>query len=148
MDLKEESKKLIHDLLPPELKFLGARYEPILAAENKKVRKGHFTTIKVEGIKIEPNTIATLVNFVKNTRVEIMDIFVSEKLNVADTAIIYANESCSIKKGEVLGFLKISHALPVDENEILDLFKKIRKGLTELEEKMEEDFVRSQWPIW
>jgi len=148
MDVESESKRVIQDLIPPELKFLGMRCEPVLVAENKKIKKGNFTTVKIEGIEIEPNTIAVLVNFVKNTRVEVMDIFVSEKPNVADTAIIYANESCLIKKGEVLGFLKISRTIPVEENAVLDLFKKISKILTDVEEKMEVSFVRSQWPIW
>jgi len=148
MDLKSENKNLIHGLLPPELKFLGMRCEPVLAAENKEVKKGHFTTIKIEGIEIEPSTIAVLVNFVKNTRIEILDIFVSEKPNMADMAIIYANESCLIKKGDVLGFLKISRTIPVEENAVLDLFKKINKVLTGMEEKMEENFARSGWPIW
>lgn len=148
MDLKSESKKLINDLFPPELKFLGMRYEPVLADENKEIKKGNFTTVKIEGIEIEPNTIAVLVNFVKNTRVEIMDIFVSEKPNVVDTAILYANESCLIKKGDILGFLKITRTIPVEENAVLDIFKRISKMLTDVEEKMEENFVRSEWPIW
>uniref|UniRef100_A0A7C2SL91 DUF22 domain-containing protein n=1 Tax=Archaeoglobus fulgidus TaxID=2234 RepID=A0A7C2SL91_ARCFL len=148
MDLMAEDKKLIQDLIPSELKFIGMRCEPILAAEGKEVKKGHFTTIKIEGIEIEPSTIAVLVNFVKNTRIEILDIFVSEKANVADTAVIYANESCKIKKGEVLGFLKISRTIPVEENAVMHILKKINKMLTDVEEKMEEKFVKSDWPIW
>jgi len=141
----EDLQKQIIDFLPKEIKMSGLSWEPIISAETKIMSKGSFSILRIRDIEIPKNSIAVLVNFIKNLHIEVVDILISEKPGILDSVVVYVNQNCTVKKDELIGFLKLSPAIPTDKIAILEFFKKLR-GLHF--ESLEEYFLKTQWPVW
>jgi len=135
----------IERLFPHEIAILGGRWDRIIADENKTLHAKDFSLIRVKSIQIPPNSILIPIPVLKRNEIEIIDLLMSEKPGRIDSAIIYSETKNNIKEGEILAILKISPAVPVGKNKILEVFRQ----LTSVKNyEIEEKFIRSYGPIW
>ncbi len=134
----------VKKFFPREVAILGGRWDYLIANENKKLPARDFSIIRVREVQIPPNTIVVPIMALKRRKIDVVDILISEKPGIIDSAIVYSESEEFVESGEMLAILKITPAIPVERNRILDFFKTLGK----LEKEMEEKFIKTNWPIW
>ncbi|MEM1578632.1 MAG: DUF22 domain-containing protein [Archaeoglobaceae archaeon] len=139
-------KSRIQEILPKELSILG-RWELIISDEDKRPLKGNFSLLRVRDIPIQPNSIVIFINIFKHYSAEVVDLLISEEGNKINTAVIYSESGRPIKRGEVIGVVKISDTAPKERKKILEVFRELNRKLGEIENGVGDSFIRSQWPI-
>ncbi|MEM4472231.1 MAG: DUF22 domain-containing protein [Archaeoglobaceae archaeon] len=143
---EEIIRNKIREMISPELSSIG-RWELIISDEDKKPLKGDFSLLKIKEIMVKPNSIIVLINVLKHYSAEVVDLLISEKGDRINTAVIYSETGKMIRKGEVIGIVKISDAVPIEKSRILEFFRKIRSTIDGFENDMGDIFIKSQWPI-
>ncbi len=128
------------------MSILG-RWEFIIADEDKKPSRGSFSILKIKEIPIPPNSIVILLNVLKHYNAEVVDLLISDRGSEINAAVLYSETGKAIKRGEILGVVKISDTSPKERNKAVEIFKEFNKKLAELENGMGNSFIKSQWPI-
>jgi len=134
----------IRRVFPREVAILGGRWDYLIADENKKLPARDFSLIKVKDVQIPPNSIVIPIMALKRCKIDVVDLLISERPGIIDSAIVYSEAEEFVKAGEVLAVLKITPATPVEKIKILELFRMLGR----LERDMEEKFIKTSWPIW
>lgn len=144
----ESFEVFIKEFLPRELTLHPFKWVPMVSDQNKKLIRKNFHIVKIKPIEVPRDTIVVPLNIFGRKEVEIVDVLISEKPGYIDSAIVYAQEGVELSVGEVLGIVKISHAIPSEESRVLTFFQSLLHKLQELELEVEEKFEKSKWPIW
>jgi hypothetical protein len=139
----ETSLKDIQKFFPREVAILGGRWDYLIANENKKLPARDFSIIKVKEVQIPPNSIVIPIMALKRHKIDVVDLLISEKPGIIDSVIVYSETEEFVESGTLLAILKITPAIPVEKNIILEFFRSLGK----LERDMEEKFIKTSWPI-
>jgi len=100
-----------------------ARWEPIVAAENCRVKKGEVEEIAIEPIKLEENTIVYPLYIMRNAFGSVVDVIekrpsrVEERKEI-DKAIFLPVFDGEIKKGQLLGVMNV-YSVEVQPYEVI-----------------------------
>ncbi|MEM0203649.1 MAG: DUF22 domain-containing protein [Archaeoglobaceae archaeon] len=137
---------MIQKIIPKELSILG-RWELIIADEDKKPLKGSFSVLKIKEIPVPPNSIVILMNVLKHYSAEVVDLLISDKGSEINAAVVYSESGKMIRKGEVVGLVKISDTTPKERHKAVEIFRELNKKLGEIENGIGDRFIKSQWPM-
>lgn len=143
---EEVIRSKIHGILPKELSILG-RWELIIADEDKKPMRGIFSILKVKEILVPPNSIVIFINVLKHYSAEVVDLLISDEGNKINAVVIYSETDRIIRKGDVLGVVKISDTAPRERKKIIEIFQELNRKLTGIENGVGDTFIKSRWPI-
>ncbi|KUJ92850.1 MULTISPECIES: DUF22 domain-containing protein [Archaeoglobus] len=135
----------MREVIPKELSIIG-RWELIIADEDKKLLRG-FSILRIREIPIPPNSIIIPVNVLRHSSVEIVDLLISDRGGEINTAVVFSESGKVVRKGEILGVVKISDTAPKEEHKILEVFRDLKRKLDEMENEFEESFLKPQWPV-
>jgi hypothetical protein len=124
--------------------ILGGRWDYLIANENKKLPARDFSIIRVKEVQIPSNSIVIPIMALKRHKIDVVDLLISEKPGIIDSVIVYSETEEFVESGTLLAILKITPAIPVEKNIILEFFRSLGK----LERDMEEKFIKTSWPIW
>ncbi len=78
---------------------------------------------------------------------EIVDLLISDRGGEINTAVVFSESGKVVRKGEILGVVKISDTAPKEEHKILEVFRDLKRKLDEMENEFEESFLKPQWPV-
>ncbi|MFN3383693.1 MAG: DUF22 domain-containing protein [Archaeoglobaceae archaeon] len=143
---EETISDTIQKIIPKELSILG-RWDFIISDEDKKPLRGGFSILKIKEIPVPLNSIVILLNVLRHYSAEVVDLLISDRGSEINAAVVYSETGKAIKRGEILGVVKISDTSPKERNKAVEIFKEFNKKLAEIESRMGNSFIKSQWPI-
>lgn len=139
-------KNMVREIIPRELSAVG-RWELVIADEDKKLSKGSFSILKIKKISVPPNSIVVLMNVLRHSNAELVDLLISDEGGEIDGAVVYSEYSRLIKSGEILGVVKISDTSPKEKHKVLEVFRELKKRLDSIENGIGDSFIKHQWPV-
>jgi len=127
-------------------------WELLIADENKKIRKGEFTLVKVREITLNPKTVVSPLFIMRHGLGAVVDVYgIGKPKRIEDPqkithALFFPIFDGVIKRGEMIGVLKV-HSVEVKTSEkLVETLKKIADGLSLKLDKVVE---HPEWPfLW
>jgi len=146
---RETVEDILAKLIPYELNLDPTTFwDLIIANEDKDVKKKKFTHIKIEKLKINSNSLMVPLNIIGHMMGEVVDLLPSEDNGYMDGVIFLPFKNGTVKKGDVLGIVKIRPSIPVEDRKFRELLKKWKGKIDNLENLMADSIESSSWPYW
>ncbi len=130
----------------------NGKWELLIADENKTVKRGEFTLIKVEDITLDPKTVVSPLFVMRHGLGAVMDVYGTGKpKRIEDPqkityALFFPIFDGVIKRGEMIGVLKI-HSVEVKTSE--KLVETLKKLASTLSLNMDKVVEHPDWPfLW
>ncbi len=130
----------------------NGKWEILIADETRKVKSGEFTLIRVKEISLDPKTVVSPLFITRHGIVAVIDVYgigkpkkIEESQKITHVLILPIFDGV-VKRGEMIGVLKV-HSVEVKTGEkILDALKKLANALSL---NMEDVVDHPDWPfLW